>query len=84
MSASPNSGSSREKLTSTEQVNFPRRRSLERSYFIDDRYDHILEIIPRLQTNCNGLEGFWEGSGDGRIIGGILFDELVDLGGGEV
>lgn len=85
MSASPNSGSSREKITSTdEQVNFPRRRSLERSYFIDDRYDHILEIIPRLQTNGNGLEEVWAGRDDGRIIGGVLFDEPVDLGGGEV
>lgn len=87
MSACPNSGFSWEKLTSTEQVNFPRRRSLERSYVIDNRYDHILEIIPRLQTNCNGLEEFWTGRDDGRIIGGVsgvLFDKPVDLGGGEV
>lgn len=60
------------------------RRSLGRNYFIDDRYDHILEIIPRLQTNCNGLEGFRAGRDDGRIIGDVLFDEPVNLGRGEV
>lgn len=74
----------RDALDTDEQVNFPRRRSLERSYFIDDRYDHILEIIPRLQTNGNGLEEVWAGRDDGRIIGGVLFDEPVDLGGSEV
>lgn len=30
------------------------------------------------------VEGFWAGRDDGGIIGGVLFDEPVDLGRSEV